>query len=260
MSDSKIADMYVYRFEEDDYIDVWFMGDMHLGHEGFNLKEFKRYVEWVKSADNRYIIGMGDYIECATRSGAPGKALLSQSISITGQVEVFVKLLEPVKDRIICLLAGNHEERIAKEGFDIVAQAIAPRLNTVYLGYEHWVKLKGLKRHYNLYIHHGPSTTATSSMFHIEKLLKAGFGVADLIAMGHNHRLFVNKYNTPMVVGDTVRKHTCWALRTGGFLDYPSYARKKLYEPADIGSPIVRFYFDKKGIAVYSGLEHYNGC
>ena len=50
--------------EEDIYI--VFLGDMHLGAPGFMQKEFQAYLDWAAESDNHYIIGMGDYLECAT--------------------------------------------------------------------------------------------------------------------------------------------------------------------------------------------------
>lgn len=262
MARRKVGNIFTYNVDsEEDYIDVWFMSDMHLGHRDFDLKEFKKYIVWVEEKPNRYIIGLGDYIECSTSSRAPGKALLSQMINVNGQVDELIKLLDPVKDRIIALTEGNHELRITLDTqFDVVAQAIAPRLQTHYLGYQGWLRLKRDRINYYMYLHHGPRKSSSQNpKYHLNIMaLKLGYAnQADLLAMGHNHKLFAHKYVTSVVSGDKLYTHECWGIRTGGFLNYPEYSQDSLYRPADVGSPILRFYLDKKKMHIYYDLEMY---
>lgn len=52
-----------YKFDEYDEIEIWAMADLHIGHESFDLKEFIRYRDWTLERPNRFILGLGDYIE-----------------------------------------------------------------------------------------------------------------------------------------------------------------------------------------------------
>jgi len=263
MARRKVGDIFTYDFEDKfDYIDVWKMSDMHLGHDDFDAKEYKKYIAWVQEEPNRFIIGLGDYIECVTSGRNPGTSLTTQQININGQVEVVIKLLEPIKDRIICMTEGNHEQRITKDvQFDIMRHTIAPRLNTHYLGYQGWVRLRlNEKQNYYVYLHHGPSkSTSSNPKYHLDIIaLKLGYaGEADIIAVGHNHKIFAHKYIQPLVVGNKLFTHDCWGIRTGGFLNYPLYSREALYPPADVGSPIVRYYKDNHDIEIFHNLEMY---
>ena len=263
MARRKVGDIFTFTIEEDyDYIDIWTMSDMHLGHIDFDLKEFKKYIAWVLEKPNRFIIGLGDYIECVTSLRNPGTSLTTQMININGQIETIIKLLEPVKDRIICMTEGNHEQRITKDvQMDIMRATITPRLQTHYLGYQGWVRLNLGKRSYYIYLHHGPNrSTSSNPKYHLDIVaLKLGYaGEADLIAMGHNHKIFAIKYVQPQVTGNNLYTHECWAIRTGGFLNYPLYSRESLYPPADVGSPIARFYKDRQDIEIFHNLEMYH--
>jgi predicted phosphodiesterase len=263
MARRKVGDIFTYSVSEEfDYIDVWYMSDMHLGHDDFDEKEFKKYIAWVLEKPNRFIVGLGDYIECVTSGRNPGTSLTTQSININGQIETLIKLLEPVKDRIICMTEGNHEQRITKDTqFDITRHTITPRLNTFYLGYQGWLRIKlGSKQSYYIYLHHGPSRSASSNpKYHLDIVaLKLGYaGEADLIAMGHNHKLYAVKYTQPLITGNRLYTHDCWGIRTGGFLNYPLYSRESLYRPADVGSPIVRYYRDTHDMEIFHDLSMY---
>jgi len=262
MARRKVGDVFTYNVEtEFDYIDIWNMCDMHLGHEDFDMKAFKKYIAWVLEKPNRYIIGVGDYIECVTSSRKIGTALTTQMININGQIELLIKLLEPVKDRIICMTEGNHEQRITKDTeFDIMKGSITPRLHTHYLGYQGWIRIKfSRNRSYMIYAHHGKGGSMNPKYTLDIIALKLGYaGQADVIIVGHNHKLFAHKYIVPVVSGNGLYTHECWGLRGGGFLNYPMYSRDNLYRPADVGSPITRFYNTHREVDVFHDLKMYN--
>ena len=263
MARRKVGDIFTYDVSEEefDYVDVWNMSDMHLGHIDFDIKEFRRYIAWVLEKPNRFIIGVGDYIECVTSGRNPGTSLTTQQININGQIDLLIKLLTPVKDRIICMTEGNHEQRITKDTqFDVMRHAIAPRLGTHYLGYQGWVRLRFSKsRSYFIYAHHGKGGSMNPKYLLDIIALKLGYASqADAIIVGHNHKIYAHKYTTPVVSGNGLYTHDCWALRIGGFLNYPMYSRDSLYRPADVGSPITRFYSTHKDVEVFHNLDMYN--
>lgn len=248
---------------DDDYIDVWPMGDLHLGHKKFNEKEFKRYIAWVLAKSNRYIFGIGDYIECATSAKNPGKALTTQILSAGKQIEKFLDLVKPINDRFIAITEGNHEHRVYGSGseIDITETAIAPRIGTHYLGYQDWVRLRFNKKvsYYN-YLKHGPKGRgSTNPKFHLDREVeKLGYGnQADVVMMGHNHIIYKHPYLFIKFSGPYKYLHRCWGIRTGGFLDNPKYASDAGYRPAEVGSPIIRYYTKKKKIIVFFDLDEY---
>lgn len=264
MTKKLLGKIFTKDFETDeDYIDVWPMGDMHLGHEAFDEKEFKRYIEWTLAKPNRYVYGMGDYIECATSAKNPGKALTSQIISAGKQIEKFLNFVERINDRFIAITEGNHERRVYSSGseIDITEMAIAPRIGTHYLGWQGWVRLRFNKKiSYLNYLIHGPTKGgSTNPKFHLDKVIeKQGYGTqADIVLMAHNHIKYIHPYRFVDISGSYEYLHECWGVRTGGFLPFPKYAADAGYRPAGVGSPIIRYYTKKKKIIVFHDLDNY---
>lgn len=257
----KIAKAYTVDIEKHDFIDIWFMSDMHLGHENFSEDKYLEYIDWVKEKDNRYILGVGDYLECVTSNRSPGNSLNSQNITLNGQIESFVQTLKPVKDRIIALTTGNHEQRIEDDNdLDLMGQSICPRLDTHYLGYQGWVRIRFDNVYYLIYMHHGRSNRSQDPSYELDKVV-SNLGVAsqaDIVAMGHIHQIFHRLYKMPSARGSIIYDHTCHGIRTGGFLQWPSYAQDFMNPPPIIGSPIVRLRGDNKRVGFFWNLDEYN--
>lgn len=264
MARKLLGKIFTKDFEVDeDYIDVWTMSDLHLGHRNFDEQEFKRYIAWVLAKPNRYVFGIGDYIECATSAKAPGKALTTQIQAAGEQIKKFLALVEPINDRFIAITEGNHEQRVYGSGseIDITDIAIAPRIGTHYLGYQGWVRMRFNKKiSYWNYLHHGPKRSSSQNpKFHLDKVIdKLGYGTqADVVMMGHNHIKYKHPYQFTVISGSYLYLHSCWGVRTGGFLNYPKYAQDALYRPAGVGSPIIRYYTKKKEVIVFHDLDEY---
>lgn len=93
------------------------MGDIHLGSVNCDEAQFDRDIEWILQND-AFWLGMGDYMECITRKDsrfrpediAPwcrGEADVAEA-----QVQRLVAKLQPIKDRCVGLIKGNHEDAI----------------------------------------------------------------------------------------------------------------------------------------------------
>lgn len=264
MARKLLGKIFTKDFETDeDYIDVWTQSDLHLGHIAFDEKEFNRYVRWVLAKPNRYVFGIGDYIECATSARNPGKALTSQILSAGKQIEKYLDFVECINDRYIAITEGNHEHRVYGSGseIDITETAIAPRIGTHYLGWQGWVRLRFNKKvSYWNYLKHGPKRGgSTNPKFHLDRVIeRQGYGTqADVVIMGHNHIKYKHPYSFINIVGSYIYLHKCWGIRSGGFLNFPKYAEDAGYRPAEVGSPIVRYYTKKKKIIVFHDLDEY---
>jgi len=240
------------------YGEVIFMGDFHVGCGSFSERQYLEYVKWIKENPTVKVVLMGDYVEMGSlsRYGASEKQIASM------QLEDIIRLLRPIKDRIIVLLEGNHEERFwrATKGAECLTEAIAAKLGIKPLmpgperGQLFVVKIKkgNFEQFYPVYAIHG----YTSAVIRKETQLKKIFENlrASLIAHAHIHQIFkdhktfyaVRKLNDKFYL-------TCheqhW-LTTGCFVKNLGYAEKKSYPITKIGAPIVRFYYDKEGIEI----------
>lgn len=223
-------------------IPVWFLGDIHYGHESCNIEKLQQYIQWAKKK-KAYTILMGDLIENSMPTWMP-ETIWSQKKIPHEQIYDIIELLKPIKDKILCIFQGNHEKRTFKlTGFDITKE-IAEKLGCYYQRLGGFIRIKIKNQTYNICIHHGYGASQ-NPRFHIQKALQSWRGM-DILAIGHLHQLYLEKlsYYTPE------GKESVIALRTGGFLDYPEYALERFFPVAEIGAPIVQLHSNQHSIHV----------
>lgn len=137
--------------EKPEKIDIFFLGDIHEGNANHAETEFKEAVKYIKENQNKtYVIGMGDYID-----GINHKDPRFDPVEIcrkyklrdlknlpVKQVENLLAALNPIQDKFIGLIAGNHEEKYVKHNsFDpvwLMSQKMTSKPKI--LGYNGWVK------------------------------------------------------------------------------------------------------------------------
>ena len=230
----------------DNYGEVAFMGDMHIGHEAHSHNPFNAYLNFLKSRPHIQIGLMGDYIEYQTQTNYVN----TETINVDEQIEAFIHKMRPLKDRIIFMLWGNHEERIAKYTksnrflFDI-ANEIGVKENC-YVGKPErgvYVLFKAGENEYGAYAHHSSTGAIINKTI---QLRRAGSQtIAALVLQGHTHHLGFEQRTfhelTPM--GRVTKRQ--WLVSTGCFLKNAGYAEKKSYPLTQVGAPIIRFYADR---------------
>ena len=92
--------------------------DLHIGDVHCDLKAIADRIEAVKNNPNAYVILNGDIMNNATKTSVSD--CYAEAIPPMEQMQRFVELFEPIKDRIIAITSGNHENRTyIKEGIDI---------------------------------------------------------------------------------------------------------------------------------------------
>jgi len=241
-----------------DYIDVIFIGDSHIGHKNFNKKKFVAAIEWVKQAENRYVILMGDLIECLTKTHSPAGAAPSKDPN-DKQVKMLVEWIRPIADKILISIAGNHEERTVKSADFTILKAPHELMGIEYRNYQASLRLQMDEVVYKGFIHHGTGSSLRPD-FQLRKFIYgAGKLNMDFIAMGHIHQEHKSNFPSERYIGNRIVKHECIGIRTGGFLNHPDYAKKAGYPPPDITSPIMRFYNKRNTRIVYfAGIEEYS--
>jgi len=241
------------------------MGDFHIGSDGFSERQLKAYIKWLKKRPEVKVILMGDMLEVGDLSNY----LEAQQESFKKQVEKCVKILAPIKNQIICILEGNHEERYAKQ----VRNAIQlSRYIALELGIADKVLLPGPQRgqllilrvkdkkkenYYPLYVIHGSTGAIVNSATQLKRM--AFVTKAPLIAHGHIHKIFheLYQYRTVTQVDKNFyesiyQQH--W-LTTGCFTKYLGYAEAKSYPMTKIGAPFARFYLHFNAIEIIDDVR-----
>ena len=236
------------------YGEICFIGDFHLGSGNFSLGQYLQYINYILQHPEVMVVLMGDLIEMGSLSS------YGASEEKVGAIQLLdvVRLLEPIKDRIVLMLEGNHEERFwrATKGTDSISKSIADalRIKPLLPGPERgqlFVVKVGTQT-YSIYAIHG----STGSTIHKATQLSKMFANihTSLAVHGHNHQIFKDHrtyYGVREINGRFFTSaHEQYWLTTGCFVKNLGYAEAKSMPVTKIGAPFVRFYTDREALEV----------
>ena len=243
------------------------ISDVHVGHVDHNKKLFHDTVKWIKD-NNAYTILLGDLID-----GISQKDRRYENDSIADefkehldnlhykQTEAFLKGIKPIKDNVIAVMGGNHEQTVKSQfGFDstsVVGQQLekpiltdpgyviirfhdgnATRLYTIFCSHGNW--MGGRKR--------GSKINAME-----DKMADFDF---DMILAGHTHDKWVStRKKIVPVIGrknkvsfDEQRKIF---INTGSFMttytdsNIDTWASRSVFAPQSAGVVRADFYLKR---------------
>lgn len=101
-----------------DQIELHVFADEHIGDEQCDLKRLYQRIEHVRNTPNAYCILNGDIIDNATRTSIGD--IYTQELSPMEQLERAVEIFEPIKNKILLITHGNHEQRTFRsEGINL---------------------------------------------------------------------------------------------------------------------------------------------
>jgi len=236
------------------YAEICFLGDWHLGSGNFSLGQYLQYLKFIVDHPDIKVVLMGDLIEMGALSpyGASEEKVGSM------QLLDIIELLKPIKDQIILMLEGNHEERFwrATKGTDSISKSIsdALRIKPLLPGPERgqlFVVRVG-NRTYSIYAIHGSTGSTVMKSTQLSRIY-ANIHTS-LVAHGHIHQIFKDHrtyYGVRQVDGKffTFVGEQNW-LTTGCFVKNLGYAERTSMPVTKIGAPFVRFYTDKDAIEI----------
>lgn len=229
------------------------VADWHVGNKYCDERCIKKYIS--DSDDKTYFLGLGDIFDAIIVSdkkrylkssdGTEGDDILDQ------QEDKIYSILEPVKDRIIGLGSGNHEQSILKYSSTNLCKRLSNRLGTKYLGYSYIVKLflreqAGRGRSVIIRGVHGWGGASRSQGGDLTKYSKdLSFYDSDIALYGHCHKLQADRIPRLSVIGNRLVSKDRHLILCGSFLktlsddENPSYAELAGYPPIPIGAPTI---------------------
>lgn len=99
-------------------LEIHTFADEHIGDEHCDIKRLLARIDYVKNTPNAYCILNGDILDNATRTSIGD--VYMQEFDPMGQLEKAVEIFSPIKDKILCITHGNHENRTyKKEGINL---------------------------------------------------------------------------------------------------------------------------------------------
>lgn len=239
------------------------ISDTHLESKECNLKAIKKWIEEVKNTPNAYTIFLGDIFDNALKTSVSDT--YSAKMSPDEAINFAVELFEPIKDRILCIIEGNHENRSKKLVGLSQTKVLAHRLglDDKYAGegamlFISFGKSQGRyirKQIVSLYAVHGFSggRKIGGKMNGLE-MLSDIVSDCDLYMVGHTHQAAIfrkstfksNLRNKIIVPHEKVYVNlNAWL--SGDVKNYGGYAQAFGFTPPSIQYPIITVKgYDKK--------------
>lgn len=230
------------------------ISDVHLGSNQFNLRKFQETIDYILETPSCFTILLGDQAETATKSSV-GLGVFEENMHIAEQIAMLYRMLKPLADagKIIGVLTGNHEMRVACLTSLNPAELVADQLGVPYLGYQGYISLRVGEQTYGIVAFHGAGGGATPAgkLNAMRKMNRVA--LADLYISGHTHAkltdhdiLMEMNHETLMVERKKIHYAVC-----GSFLEYwNGYPEMKGLPAVETGCIEIKFEADEKYIKV----------
>lgn len=158
---------------------------MHIGASQCDAKFIKEHIQRIKKDPAAIAVYMGDGGECVTKLSKGD--IYAQLLSPQQQHDILVEWLDPIKDKLLFGIRGNHGHRVYKETGLSFDKNLCHRLGIPYLGVSAFCNLVVNRSSYDLFFHHG----ADSGVAIQSKVTKAEtfkqFIDADALFTAHSH-------------------------------------------------------------------------
>ena len=120
-------EMIVRRFPNRPDIKIYPIADVHLGAIECMEDKWKKFCGMIANEENTYLILAGDLINNATKTSMGNP--FEQVYRPREQKRLMVEYLKPLRDKILCMVGGNHEARTDKDTDSSPAYDIASKLD-----------------------------------------------------------------------------------------------------------------------------------
>ena len=94
---------------EIELLEIHTFADWHIGDANCDMQLIKDNIKLVQNNINAYVIVNGDILNNATKTSVSDS--YAEEIPPMEQIQTAVDLFEPVKNKILCINSGNHENR-----------------------------------------------------------------------------------------------------------------------------------------------------
>jgi len=242
-------------------IHIFYIGTS--GQGGVGIKELNKEkhdgVVWCVSVKNTFIVVRRNNKTIISGNCVMPKdkrfEITNSDDYIDNHVTTMCSMLEPIKDKIICLLTGNHEYKIHTEGYGDPTKRLCRELGIKYAGFSAFIRIGVLPRSHKgrlvIYAHHGWSAgrKTGSNINNIENL--AQYWDADVYLVGHSHRLFATRQ---VRIGWNGQRKLIFG-NTGSFLETctwntTGYGERAGFPPVKLGCLKIKYFPYKPDIHV----------
>lgn len=232
-------------------IEIHPMADLHIGDSQCDYKLILEKIEYIKNTPNTYCILDGDLMDTAIASSIGDT--YAANLQPMEQLKHCVKIFEPIKDKILAVLSGNHENRVYKtDGVDIteimcsqlgIAERYSPTTALLFVRIGEKRDSANHRRTplYTIYTTHG-SGGGRKEGGKVNRLADlASIVDADIYVHAHTHLplIFKQAYHRVNSGNSSVALIDKLFVNTSAYLNYGGYGDKAGFKPASKHSPTI---------------------
>jgi hypothetical protein len=245
-------------------IELHTFADEHIGDEYCDIKRLMQRIEYVKNTPTAYCILNGDIIDNATRTSIGDT--YTQVFNPMEQLQRAVDIFEPLKDKILCITHGNHENRTyKKEGINLsslIAKQLGLEEKYTPTSAVLFIRLGEMSRHfkesngsgknrkicYTLYTLHGSGGGRKEGAKAIRLADMASIIDTDIYIHSHTHLPMIMKqaYHRIDPRNNTVALVDKLFVNTAANLKYGGYGEAQAFKPTSTDTPVIYLSGSKK--------------
>lgn len=227
-------------------IKIWPVADVHIGAKEANVAGFRKFIDSIKDDPDSYIVICGDVCNNGLRAASCPTNVYEEIMSPSDQMHLAAEILEPVADKILGCVGGNHELRSSKfvdldPLYGVMVLIGHPEL---YRQNMCFVRIKltdgNTKSVYSLLLVHGKTANKRKQF----QLSTEGI---DVIVSAHLHEGVIEKPSrlvfTPR---GRIKMKTIVSVQAVSWLEYGGYAARSLLLPKTTSDPFfIELGFDR---------------
>ena len=249
-----------HQFPDRPDIKIYPISDVHLGAAEHMVREWETFCMKVKSEANSYIILGGDLINNGTKTSVTN--VFEETMRPREQKRVMVDMLEPIKDKILCAVSGNHERRNKDVDNDVTYDIMCKLdIENLYRENVAFVKLQfgdirgdGKKNPtYVLVVTHGSGGGVMTGSA-VNKNERFGYVLdgADCLIVGHTHKPFITQPAKIQIDprNNIVSFKPFKVVSMTSWLSWGGYAVQKMLPPTSFAPQVITLRGKKKEIKV----------
>ena len=240
-----------------DEVRLYGFSDWHFGSAECEEELIKRDIETVRKDDNARVIILGDLLQTDLKSSKGD--IYHQKYSPSQQRRMVRELLTPIKEKILSMQGGNHDEYRSEEDATPIAD-MAEMLGVPYCLGETILKIPVGKRKNNdnafVYTFYGVHGWANGRKMGGKVNNLAGLTdvvpFADIYGIGHTHTQFTFKdvCYVPDLHNNQVLEKTRYFVNFGSYQGRGLYPRSKAMPGVCLGTPTIRLSGKEKKVSI----------
>lgn len=253
-------EMIIRKFPSRPDIRIYPISDVHFGAAEHMAREWNNFCNNLLRDKNAYIILGGDLINNGTKSSVSN--CFEETMRPREQKRVIAENLMPLRDRILCMVSGNHERR-NKDVDDDPSYDIACKLDIEHLYRENIAFLKiqmgdsagDGKRNptYVFTVTHGAGGgVLTGGSVNRNERFGYVLDGADVLVVGHTHKPFITQPAKIYIDGhnNKVTVKPFKVISSTSWLNWGGYAAQKMLPPTSHAPQIITLKGREKLIQV----------